>query len=613
MKESNCTIKGPVAWLTRFRFLFVLMFFGTMFMSVKLTAQNVVCPAPSACTVPAGTIVVDGNPCEWSLANMATFPINSYIPDPFGSGTLDNQFTQGSKDFFFADELRWDIGQTKAKNDIANGAAVLVGTTLYFAGDRTSNNGTAQIGFWFYLGGTGPNTRPDGTMDFAPPHTVGDLFVLADFTGGGRNAAVTVYSWVGTGGNVVGSNGTLNTTTCSGIVAQNNDATALIPTGWSFIRPCYDYNEFYEGAIDLTCLTGTGTTPQLCFSSFLLETRSSASITASLDDFVSGSFGAKPQAPTVTPASRCGSGSVTLTASCTGSSVRWYTAASGGTQIVTGGAYTVSGSSLTINPLAATTTFYASCYNAALQCESDTRTAVVATVVTIDPGAISGSQTLCSPFDPAAFTSTTPATGSGTISYQWQSSTISCTAGFTDIGGATSSTYDAGAVAVTTYFRRVATATSGLTMCSANSNCVTVTPNAVTPGAIAGDQTLCTPFDPAAFTSTTPGTGGGTVTYQWQSSTTSCATGFADIGGATNATYDAGAVAVTIYFRRVTTSTLNTVACSANSNCVTVTPNAVAPGTIAGDQTLCTPFNPAAFTSTTPGTGGGTVTYQWQS
>ena len=82
-----------------------------------------------------------------------------------------------------------------------------------------------------------------------------------------------------------------------------------------------------------------------------------------------------------------------------------------------------------------------------------------------------------------------------------------------------------------------------------------VTPTGINPGEIAGSQTLCSPFDPAAFTSVTPGSDHGTITYQWQSSIISGVTGFANIVGATSATYDAPAVAVTTYFRRVATST----------------------------------------------------------
>ncbi|WP_158085190.1 hypothetical protein, partial [Niastella vici] len=66
------------------------------------------------------------------------------------------------------------------------------------------------------------------------------------------------------------------------------------------------------------------------------------------------------------------------------------------------------------------------------------------------------------------------------------------------------------------------------------------------------------------------------------SSTTSCAAGFADISGATGATYDVPAgLAATTYYRRITTSTLNGVSCSATSNCATVTINSITAGVIA--------------------------------
>ena len=262
------------------------------------------------CPTPVGQIVIDGNPCDWS--GLAGQPIKAYVPDAFGN-TVDNQFTLGSKDFNLASDLRWSLGQTKDKGDIANAAAALIDGFLYFAGDRTSNNGAAQIGFWFYLNGTGPNTRPDGTKDFAPPHTVGDLLILADFTNGGTNAIVTSYQWVGTGGNVPNTNGTLNTFSINAVVAINNAAGFNVPATWLFPRPMYEINEFYEGRIDLEGLT----LPSICFSSFLLETRSSPSITASLEDFVGGAF---PVRPVVSIDNRavCAGQPVTFTATATG-------------------------------------------------------------------------------------------------------------------------------------------------------------------------------------------------------------------------------------------------------------------------------------------------------
>jgi hypothetical protein len=79
-----------------------------------------------------------------------------------------------------------------------------------------------------------------------------------------------------------------------------------------------------------------------------------------------------------------------------------------------------------------------------------------------------------------------------------------------------------------------------------------------------------------AFIVTVPASGSGVLTYQWQSNITGCGGGFTDIGGATNPTYDPPAgLAVTTYYRLIVTSTLNSVVCTANSNCVTVTVNPV--------------------------------------
>jgi hypothetical protein len=93
--------------------------------------------------------------------------------------------------------------------------------------------------------------------------------------------------------------------------------------------------------------------------------------------------------------------------------------------------------------------------------------------------------------------------------------------------------------------------------------------NAINAGTVAADQTICSGGDPLPFTQTAA-TGSGIITYQWQSSTTSCTAGFSDIPLATSATYDVPAgLAITTYYRRVAKSTFNSVSCTANSNCIT--------------------------------------------
>ena len=97
--------------------------------------------------------------------------------------------------------------------------------------------------------------------------------------------------WVGTGGNSSDDHFDV-VTDIAAVVAQNNEFIWPVPTGWNYIGSTYDYNTFYEGSIDLRNLIGGDI--QVCFSSFLLETRSSQSLTASLDDFVASPFTTKP-------------------------------------------------------------------------------------------------------------------------------------------------------------------------------------------------------------------------------------------------------------------------------------------------------------------------------
>ena len=50
---------------------------------------EIITAGPSTCTAgpctPAGTIVIDGNPCDWSSGNFSGFPIRSYQLDAFGN------------------------------------------------------------------------------------------------------------------------------------------------------------------------------------------------------------------------------------------------------------------------------------------------------------------------------------------------------------------------------------------------------------------------------------------------------------------------------------------------------------------------------------------------
>lgn len=241
--------------------------------------------------------------------------------------------------------------------------------------------------------------------------------------------------------------------------------------------------------------------------------------------------------------------------------------------------------------------------------------AVVVTVNQINAGAVNGDQTICSGQTPAPFTIGTAASGTAPITYLWQFNTTGCaSATWTNATGVNNAaTYAPPALTQTTYFRRL-TIPNGQTACQDNSICITVTVNDVTPGTIGNDQALCTGQLPATITELTAATGSN-LNYQWQSSTVGCgnSASFTNIPGAQNSDYTPGPIAVTTYFRRIVTATLNGVTCtSAVSNCVTISINAVTAGAIGPNRTICQGGNAGAIGFTTAATGSN-LSYQWQS
>ncbi|MEQ9403514.1 MAG: DUF6443 domain-containing protein [Cyclobacteriaceae bacterium] len=235
--------------------------------------------------------------------------------------------------------------------------------------------------------------------------------------------------------------------------------------------------------------------------------------------------------------------------------------------------------------------------------------------VTIHPilnaGTIGNAQTLCYNGNPAALTNTTSATGSsGTIQYQWQYSTNG-SSGWTDISGATSSTYNPGALTADRWYRRRVRTSTCSEYKYTNSIKVTIYP-ILNAGTIGNAQTLCYNGDPAALTNTGSATGSsGTIQYQWQYSTNG-SSGWTDISGATSSTYDPGALTSSRWYRRrVRTSTCSEYKYTSSVK-VTIHSDLSA-GTIGNAQTLCYNGNPSTLTSTASASGSsGTYQYQWQ-
>ena len=325
-------------------------------------------------------ISVDGNPAEWpGVLNNAANTKKAFKHDPFNATGNDYQWTQGSKDTdpSPAANWKWVNGNSNDKGDIGNAGAVLLGTQLYFFGDRAAFNGDAQIGFWFFLNDVMPTGTGASASPFVGEHANGDLLIISNFTNGGGNIEPLVYVWSGKTANNPGALVQISANSVSATLASNS-VSYNVPGGvmfngdtWSFSPKSgpantYPVPLFFEGSVDLATIQGISP----CFKRFLLETRNSQSLTASLQDLAAGGFSGVPPGPNGVANHRCGPGSVTLSASGCNGTLNWYANATGGLSLGTG-------ESFNTPDITETKTFYVSC--TVDGCEGS-RTPVVATI-----------------------------------------------------------------------------------------------------------------------------------------------------------------------------------------------------------------------------------------
>ncbi len=133
-----------------------------------------------------------------------------------------------------------------------------------------------------------------------------------------------------------------------------------------------------------------------------------------------------------------------------------------GNSISGGGTVLYAGSNTSFNhtSLSQGTTYYYKAWSIDGNSVYSTGTSANATTIAcVNPtsgGTIGNAQTNCGSFDPSAITSAaTPSGHTGTLEYKWQSSISGSGSGFSDISGATSSTYDPSSLSQTTWYKRI--------------------------------------------------------------------------------------------------------------------------------------------------------------
>lgn len=220
-------------------------------------------------------------------------------------------FAGGRKDIQDISKWSWKNGSgVPDKDEITNAyAAAYVcpdGTAncspgdliVYFGADRYANTGDAFMGFWFFKERVGMN----GDGSFSGSHQIGDILVLINYPQGANAVPeIQVIEWnpaladVGDNLHLLysstdnGLNPRCNSGGSTDACAITNDNDEIAP--WPYTPKdgtpgTFPYESFFEGGINLTRILGGAA----CFSSFMSETRSSRSVTATLKDFALGEF-----------------------------------------------------------------------------------------------------------------------------------------------------------------------------------------------------------------------------------------------------------------------------------------------------------------------------------
>lgn len=292
-----------------------------------LMAALLVAAGPALAVDGAGLFELEGNavddsggpaPDDWETLHNgggSAFVFTGINPDP----APNSIFTGGRKDIQDIPQWAGKSGAVPDKGDITNAYAAAYkcpaglaecaqdDLIVYFGADRISNVGDTFLGFWFFK----DNVSFDpATGSFSGNHVEGDTLVLVNFPqAANAQPLIQVIQWdpaclkaassTPQPGQCAAKNlrlidGESGAGAICGSVA-NDDFCAVTndeggahdptPSPWDYMSKDgfvnqFPFETFFEGGINLGALTG-----EACFASFMAETRSSSSFTASLKDF----------------------------------------------------------------------------------------------------------------------------------------------------------------------------------------------------------------------------------------------------------------------------------------------------------------------------------------
>jgi hypothetical protein len=224
-------------------------------------------------------------------------------------------FATGSKDTLGINGWQCNFdNNVNSKIDVMNAYAVSYENAdgdeiMYFALERNTNTGDANVGFWFLQNEVGCEST-GGSADFSGAHVDGDVLVVSEFSGGGDVSTINVYRWdgddltgslrqvpIGSGVDCRADSTLPDDNAC----AAANRADITVPWLTSNFKDKVGNKlrtaEFFEGGINLTDLQLGGR----CFNTFIGDTRSSTSLTATLFDYAAGTTGGCTSTTVTTP------------------------------------------------------------------------------------------------------------------------------------------------------------------------------------------------------------------------------------------------------------------------------------------------------------------------